>query len=49
MEDIFDGIGEVLEPISDAAKDWCEDAIHILKEHAPQYAYMALKALKGIL
>jgi len=49
MEDIIDVIIDTTEPVVDVVKDWCADAIQNVIHHAPQYAMMAIKALKGIL
>lgn len=49
MDDFIDIITETAEPVVDAVKDWCGDAVQIAIDHAPQYAAMALRALKGIL
>lgn len=49
MEDVIDVIVETAEPAVEAVKDWCADAIQNAIHHAPQYAMMAIKALKGIL
>ena len=49
MEDIIDVIVETAEPAVDAVKDWCGDAIQNAISHAPQYASIAIKALRSIL
>lgn len=48
MDDVLDIIGEVAEPVADTLKDWGEDIVDHVKEHAPQYLRYAVYALKGL-
>ncbi len=48
MDDAIELIGEVAEPVVDTLKDWSEDAVDYLKDHAPQYLRYAVYALKGL-
>ena len=46
MEDFVDFIGDVAEPGIDTLKDWCEEAVDQVKDHAPQYLRYVLYTLK---
>lgn len=48
MDDVFEIIGEVAAPVVDTLKDWGEDIVDHVKEHAPQYLRYAVYALKGL-
>lgn len=48
MDDAIEIIGEVAEPVVDTLKDWGEDIVDHVKEHAPQYLRYAVYALKGL-
>lgn len=48
MDDIVEIISDDAEPIAETIKDWGQDAMNSIKEHAPQYLRYAICALKGI-
>ena len=48
MDDVIEIVGEVAEPVVDTLKDWGEDIVDHVKEHAPQYLRYAVYALKGL-
>lgn len=48
MDEIFEIIGDVAEPVVDTLQEWGSDAVDYVKDHAPQYLRYAVYALKHI-
>lgn len=48
MDDIFEVVGEVAEPVIETLKEWGEDAIDTIKEQAPHYLRFVGYALKTV-
>lgn len=48
MDDMVEIISDAADSMAEAIKDWGQDALNSIKEHAPQYLRYAICALKGI-
>lgn len=48
MDDVNEIIGEVAEPVVETLKEWGEDIIEHVQEHAPQYLRYVAYALRHL-